>query len=134
MRRVLTLSRDKRALLKYNDALALAGFSVASPRTPAEASSLLNEREFDVVLIEESVKPEERQALIQEVRKRHPEYLICFVHSPVTRDEPLADLSVDGNNTSEQLISALGRHFQLGIEEPIAGRASSAPPRESGNN
>lgn len=79
MRRLLTISKNRAAALaKRNDALALAGFSVVTPRTPTEAPSLLNEREFDAVLIGDSVGPEERRTLIGEIRDRHPSSLVCF--------------------------------------------------------
>ncbi len=108
MLRVLTVSRKRGLLLTRNDALALAGFSVVSPRTPEEAPSLLNERPFDAVLIGDSVPPPERRKLIGEVRRRFPQTLICYIRAlPDASEEPLADISVDESHGPEPMIAAL---------------------------
>ena len=90
--------------------LALAGFTVVSPRTPEEAPLLAAEGRIDAAILGHSVEPEKREALIREIRRISPGCLIVFVYvSPDEATEPLADISLDVTHGPESLIIALYR-------------------------
>lgn len=104
----MTISRRRKLLLTRNDALAMAGFSVVSPRLPEEAPLLMMGRQFDAVLIGDSVEPELRAEIVAHVRNINPSCLVVFVRAlPGIADEPLADLSIDESHGTEPLIAAL---------------------------
>lgn len=108
MYRVLSISRNVRLLLARNSILALAGFSVVSPKTPEEAPLLASQEAVDAVLIGHSVDSEMRKNVIAELRRLCPGCLICFVYEkPDEGKEPLADASVDVTDGPEPLIRLL---------------------------
>jgi DNA-binding response OmpR family regulator len=108
MPRILSISRNPRLLALRNDALALAGYKVASPREPNEAVLLLSQERFDAVVVGHSVEPEIRRILIRAVRNLRPNIPIVFVfRAPESAEEPLADLSIDLTDGPMPLVSAL---------------------------
>jgi len=108
MYRILSVSRNVRLLITRNDALAIAGFSVVSPRTPGEAPFILAQQHIDAVIIGHSVEEEDRIQLIKSIRRLHPKIPIFFVYTaPQTVGEPLADVSVDVTQGPQALIAAM---------------------------
>jgi hypothetical protein len=114
MYRILSISENVRLLITRNDALAIAGFSVVSPKTPEEAPLIAGEREPDAAIIGHSVEPEKRKTIIPEIRRHCPDCLIVFVYvAPETAMEPLADVSLDVTDSAEPLIKALQEKLEL---------------------
>jgi len=108
MYRILSVSQNVRLLVSRNDVLAMAGFSVISPRTPDEAVLLAAQEDVDAVIIGHSIPARKRARLIAELRQICPHSLICFVYAfPDTTGEPLADLSIDVTDGPELLVVAL---------------------------
>lgn len=108
MYRILSVSRNVRLLITRNDALAIAGFSVVSPREPREAPLILAQQRIDAVIIGHSVEPQTRAELIRNIRRGHPRIPIFFVYTaPQTAGEPLADVSVDVSDGPQALIAAM---------------------------
>lgn len=108
MYRVLSISRNVGLLLSRNHVLALAGFSVVSPKEAEQAPALAAQQQVDAVVIGHSIRPPQRQAIIEEVRRVCPRCLIGFVYAaPDTHGEPLADFSLDVTYGPEPLISEL---------------------------
>ena len=110
MPRILSVSRNPRLLVTRNDALALAGYGVTSPKEPDDALILFSQETFDAVIIGDSVEHETRQSLITAIRDRRPDMPIVFAHAgdTDTREEPLADVSIDVTADAMQLVVALG--------------------------
>jgi DNA-binding response OmpR family regulator len=109
MPRLLSISRNPRLLATRNDALALAGFNVVSPRTPEQSLLLLQQEHFDAVIIGHSVEPNLRRQLITLIRDSHPGIPIAFVFAAEEHagDEPLADFAVDISHGPMPLLQAL---------------------------
>jgi len=109
--RILSVSTNTRLLITRNDTLAVAGYSVASPKEPEEAAFLLATQPFDVVVIADSVREKKRAALISALRAIRRDVPIVFVHSgPVDVSEPLADMTVDVRSGPMALIAALQKN------------------------
>jgi hypothetical protein len=105
MYRVLSTSRNVRLLLERNSILALAGFSVVSPKRPEEAPLLASQESVDAVVIGHSVDSTTRKNIITDLRRLCPGCLICFVYAaPETEGERLADVSLDVTKGPEPLI------------------------------
>lgn len=108
MHRILSVSRNVRLLITRNDALAIAGFSVVSPRNPLEAPLIVAQQHIDAVVIGHSVEPLVRKRLISSIRTMDPAMPIFFVYAaPQTTGEPLADLSIDVTDGPQALIAAM---------------------------
>jgi hypothetical protein len=106
--RILSISRNVRLLLDRNDILAVAGFSVISPRHLEQAAVLAAQEKVDAFVVGHSVEPQMRQWLIAEGRRLCPKCLVCFVYAaPDKSGEPLADVSLDITKGPEPLILAL---------------------------
>ncbi len=106
--RILSVSRNVSLLLNRNDALAIAGFRVVSPRRPEDALIMLEQQKVDAVVIGHSVVAPQRQELIREIRALRPEIPIFFVYAaPDKEGEPLADESLDVTSGPQHLVSAL---------------------------
>ncbi|MBV9610122.1 MAG: MEDS domain-containing protein [Acidobacteria bacterium] len=107
-RRILSVSTNTRMLITRNDTLAVAGYSVASPKEPEEAAFMLATQPFDIVVIADSVRQRKRAALIPALRAIRQDVPIVYVHAgedPAV--ESLADLSVDVSSGPVALIAAL---------------------------
>jgi hypothetical protein len=108
MYRVLSISRNVHLLLSRNNILALAGFSVISPKEPEQAPLLATQQLVDAVVIGHSINESLRKELITELRRACPLCLVCFVYeAPATAGEPLADASLDVTSGPEPLIRFL---------------------------
>jgi DNA-binding response OmpR family regulator len=112
-RRILSLSANYGLLLTRNDLLAVAGYSVASPRRPEDAHMLFSGEVFDVVLIGDSVPPPTRKQIIRELRAIRAEVPIIYVYvNQMRRDEPLADECVDVSHDPQPLLQAIERSLK----------------------
>lgn len=108
MYRILSTSRNVRLLLERNSVLAMAGFSVISPRYPEQTPLLAAQQQVDAVVIGHSVDPFVRKSIIRDLRQISPECVICFVYAaPETKGEIRADASLDVTNGPEALIRLL---------------------------
>ena len=108
MYRILSVSRNVRLLITRNDALAIAGYSVVSPRVPTDAPLIIAQQHIDAVIIGHSVEPPVRKDMIRSIRKLKPAMLILFVYAaPQTTGEPLADFSIDVTSGPQALIAAM---------------------------
>lgn len=115
MYRILSISRNVRLLLERNDILAMAGFSVISPKHPEEASRLAAQERVDALVIGHSVDAELRKSIIDDLRRECPGCLVCFVYAaPDTQGEPLADVSLDVTHGPESLVIALQQRLPKG--------------------
>ena len=113
MPRILSISRNPTLLATRNDALALAGYSVAVPREPSEAVLLASQQPFDAVVIGHSVEHETREGLIRALRNLRPHTPIVFVYrDPERVEEPLADVSVDVTAGPTPLVRALDNRLR----------------------
>ena len=108
MYRILSVSRNVRLLITRNDALAIAGYSVVSPREPGDALLIIAQQPIDAVVIGHSVEPILRKQLICELRKLKPGMPILFVYAaPQTTGESMADVSIDVTSGPQALIAAM---------------------------
>jgi hypothetical protein len=109
--RILSVSTNSRLLITRNDSLAVAGYSVASPKEPEEAAFLLATQSFDVIVIADSVRQKKRAELISALRAIRPDIPIVFVHAGGDfAAEPLADMTVNVTSGPLALITALDKH------------------------
>ncbi len=107
-RRILSISNNVALLITRNDALAVAGYSVSSPRHPEDAPLLFRQEHFDAVLIGDSVPPPVRKQVIQELHERDASVPIIYVYAdPRRNSEPHADTCVDVSRDPEELLKAL---------------------------
>ena len=83
MYRVLSISKNVHLLLSRNDILAVAGFSVISPKEVEQAPALAAQEKVDAVVIGHSVEPSLRQEIITEVRAGMSDmpHLFCLCSS-----------------------------------------------------
>lgn len=124
MYRILSISNNVRLLLSRNDILAMAGFSVISPRHPEQAPLLAGQERVDAVVIGHSVGEAERKPLIKQLRVVCPGCPICFVYeAPDTKGEPLADVSLDVTQGPEKLV--------LYLQERLPRTSSAAASHDS---
>ena len=108
MYRVLSISHNVHLLLARNNLLALAGFSVVSPKRPEHAPLVAATESVDAVVVGHSIGGPLRKELITDLRRLCPNCLICFVYeAPVAIEEPLADVSLDVTNGPEPLLRFL---------------------------
>jgi hypothetical protein len=116
---ILSVSRNTGLLLQRNDALAIAGFRVISPREPEEAPYLATQQRVHAVVIGHSVEAPSRAVLIEALRRVCPVCPLIFVYTyPQTEGEPLADASLDVTRGTGPLIEIL--IDRLGREEAAA--------------
>ncbi len=108
MPRILSVSLETRQRITRDDILAAAGFSVISPKTPDEASLLVKQEPVDVVVICQSVEPEDRKRIIQAIRRTcHCPIVFVSVGLEPPQEEALADVSIDVTKGTEALLIAL---------------------------
>ncbi len=120
-RRILSVSRNYTLLLTRNDLLAVAGYSVASPKDPLGAALLHSKERFDVVLIGDSVRPMERRRIIKELREIREDVPILYVYADPRFDkEPLAEECVDVTGDPEPLLRAIERQIKLHSQKRAA--------------
>lgn len=92
--------------------LAVAGYSVSSPRHPEAAGLLFSSEKFDAVLIGDSVPPRKRARIIADLRAVHAATPILYVYANAARaNEPAADECVNVTGDPEGLLKALEKHI-----------------------
>ncbi len=107
-KRILSISNNPRLLAARNDVLAVAGYSVASPRNPGDAALLFRQNPCDVVIIGHSVGADQRSQIIQAIRALEPEIPVIFAAPAGHPPESLANAAVDIANP-EMLMETLAR-------------------------
>jgi len=106
-RRLLSVSRDTPLLIGRNDMLAIAGYSVSSPREPLDAILLLQHDEYLAVLIGHSVLPDEAAAIAAKAKALH--LPVIYVYRGNVPKPEWADLSVDNDRDIPILLRFLDR-------------------------
>jgi DNA-binding response OmpR family regulator len=119
--RILNVSRDRAILLARNDALAVAGFSVVSPREPSEALQILATTNIDVIILGHSIPFEERGQLSREFHQISSNVPIIVLFKGVPEEREQADAFVSIDEGSEVLIHAIHRCLKT-----RSGRAQGA--------
>jgi cold shock CspA family protein len=110
---ILSISRNPRLLAARSDALALAGYTVASLMEPNEAAILASQQPFDAIVVGHSVEHELRENLIRTLRDLRPYIPIVFVYTePDKAEEVLADASVNVTVSSTPLVTELDRRLR----------------------
>ena len=106
-KRILSVSRDRTILLSRNDALAIAGFSVSSPKQPEEAVHILLSSEIDVIVLGHSIPKAERMALSEQFRAVKPQVPIVVLFEGQPEEDEQADAFVPLRAGPEVLIGVI---------------------------
>ena len=106
-KRILSVSRDRTFLLPRNDALAIAGFSVSSPKEPAEAVHILLSTNIDVIVLGHSIPKSERMALTAQFRAVKPEVPVIVLFDEKPEEGESADAFVPVHAGPGVLIGAI---------------------------
>jgi hypothetical protein len=107
-RRLLSVSRSTQLLIGRNDMLAIAGYSVSSPREPLDAILLMQHDDFLAVLIGHTVRPDEAEAIAAKAKSLHIPAI--FIYPGGNLPAPAwADLSVDNDSGISRLLNFLDR-------------------------
>ena len=110
-RRLLSVSRDTPLLIGRNDMLAIAGYSVSSPREPLDAILLLQHDDFLAVLIGHSVLPDEALAIAEKAKSLQVPAVFVFQGQVQTPD--WADFSVDTQRNIGALLNYLDQQSEI---------------------
>lgn len=109
-RRLLSVSRSTPLLIGRNDMLAIAGYSVSSPREPLDALILLQHEDFRAVLIGHSVLPEEAATIAAKASVlRIP---VIFIFQGRVAPPDWADIAVDNDSGMGRLMDFLDQKTQ----------------------
>ncbi len=106
-KRILSVSRDKSYLLPRNDALAIAGFSVSSPKEPGEAVHILLSTDVDVIVLGHSIPKAERMALTAQFRTIRPQVPVIVLFDKKPDEDESADAFVPLRAGPEVLIGVI---------------------------
>ena len=106
-KKILSVSRDRTILLSRNDALAIAGFSVSSPKQPEEAVHILLTTEIDVIVLGHSIPKKERMSLSAQFREIRPGVPIIVLFEDRPEPDEKADAFVPLRAGPEVLIGAI---------------------------
>ncbi len=106
-KRILSVSRDRSFLLPRNDALAIAGFSVSSPKEPGEAVHILLSTEIDVIVLGHSIPKAERMALTAQFRAVRPQVPVIVLFDQKPEEDESADAFVPVRAGQEVLIGVI---------------------------
>lgn len=104
-RRLLSVSRATPLLIGRNDMLAIAGYSVSSPREPLDAILLMQHDDYLAVLIGHSVLPDEAEAIAAKAKSLR--IALIFVYQGEFRSPEWADLVVDNDTGMGRILSFL---------------------------
>lgn len=117
-KKILSVSRDRSILLSRNDALAIAGFSVSSPKQPEEAVHILLTTDIDVIVLGHSIPKSERMMLSEQFREVKPgvPIIVLFDHRPEPNEA--ADAFVPVSAGPEVLIGAIHTCIEARGEKP----------------
>ena len=110
-RRLLSVSRDTPLLIGRNDLLAIAGYSVSSPREPLDAIVLLQHDDYLAVLIGHSVLPREALVIAEKAKALNIPAIFAFqgqVEAPVW-----ADFAVDTQRDIGALLNYLDQQSEI---------------------
>lgn len=113
--RLLTVSRSAPLLIGRNDLLATAGYSVVSPKLPADALVLLEQGEYVAVLIGHTVYENEGEQIAQ--RAKDLGLPAIFVYEGEARSPEWADLAVDTSAQIDTLLNFLDQRAYHGTGE-----------------
>ncbi len=106
-KKILSVSRERGTMLARNDALAIAGFSVSSPKTPEEAIPILLTTDIDVILLGHSIPKAERKTLAAQFRALRPKVPIIVLFDEHPDEDEEADAFVPLRAGPEVLIGAI---------------------------
>ena len=106
-KKILSVSRERSILLSRNGALAIAGFSVSSPRNPEEAIHILRSAKIDVIVLGHSIPKTERMALAAQFRSVKPGVPIIVLLEGKPEEGETADAFVPLRAGPEVLIGAI---------------------------
>lgn len=107
-KRILSISHNPRLLIARNDMLAVAGYSVSSPRHPGDAVQLFRQNSYDVIIIGHSVTSAERNQILDALERLGPRVPVIFAAPQGEPAEPRADAIVDIADP-DSLMQALAR-------------------------
>ena len=110
-RRLLSVSRDTPLLIGRNDMLAIAGYSVSSPREPLDAILLLQHDDYLAVLIGHSVLPDEALAIANKAKAL--QIPAIFVYQGHVQAPEWADLAVDTSKHIGLLLQFLDQQSEM---------------------
>lgn len=117
-KKILSVSRDRSILFARNDALAIAGFSVSSPKQPEEAVHILLTSDIDVILLGHSIPKAERRALSEQFREVKPGVPIIVLFDDRPEPGEAADAFVPVNAGPEVLIGAIHTCIEARGDKP----------------
>jgi hypothetical protein len=112
-RRLLSVSRSTPLLIGRNDMLAIAGYSVSSPRQPLDAILLLQHDDYLAVLIGHTVLTEEAEAIAAKARSLHISTIFVYQGNLATTPA-WADLAVDNQADIGKLLNFLEEQASVG--------------------
>jgi len=107
IRRILSVSRDRAVMLARNDALAVAGFSVVSPRHPGESAQILATSDIDIILLGHSIPYQERTDLVHRYREMGAKAPVIVLYDGQPQEGEVADAFVSIDDGPEELIHAI---------------------------
>ena len=110
-RKILSVSRSTPLLIGRNDMLALAGYSVSSPRQPLDAVRLLEHDGYLAVLIGHSVYPEEARVIAAKATEMGVPTI--FVYLGRVAIPEWADLAVETDSGIPQLLNFLAQQYRI---------------------
>lgn len=110
-RRLLSVSRDTPLLIGRNDMLAIAGYSVSSPREPLDAILLLQHDDYLAVLIGHSVLYDEALAIANKAKAL--QIPAIFVYQGQVSAPDWADFSVDTGKNIGALLRYLDQQSEM---------------------
>ena len=119
IRRILSVSHDRATMLARNDALAVSGFSVVSPRQPADALYILATSDIDIILLGHSIPAEERAEMMQQFRGMKKQVPIIVLYDIPPDDAEKADAFVALSDGPERLIEAIEKCLSGGGRRAI---------------
>ncbi len=106
-KKILSVSRDRAILIRRNDALAIAGFSVSSPRVPDESLHILLTTDIDIIILGHSIPRAERDSLSRAFRSMKPNVPIIVLYDGQPDADEVADAFVPVREGPEVLIQAI---------------------------
>jgi hypothetical protein len=104
-RRLLSVSRSTPLLIGRNDMLAIAGYSVSSPREPLDGIVLLEHDRYLAVLIGHTVLTEEAEEIAEKAKSLG--VAAIFVHQGGATAPEWAELSVNTDSEIARLLKFL---------------------------
>jgi hypothetical protein len=110
-RRLLSVSRSAPLLIERNDMLAMAGYTVSSPREPLDALILLQRESYLAVLIGHTVPEHEADVIADKARSLGIPAI--FVYHGKIRVPEWADLAVEIDSGVGRLLNFLDQRYDI---------------------